>query len=248
ALNEKQEDVGPMARLQTLWRKLPAPADRTRSVPATDCEQMRDFVVQLRQKLEPQVRNLKISGVHEGSQSFVLWKNRQYAAYRRSYYKPALAVAGDADLAIPADETERARHEASFARFCDVFPDAFFVSERGRDYVGKPKDKQEKGRLLSAGFHSMMGYFRDDQPLYDLVLDEREQKELDGLWQELDFVANAPLRQLQGFLWFERTDSRFLRDEVFDFARAEDKDAGSEDKLKRLAEVYVAKARANGGE
>src|SRR5436305_2746914 len=81
-----------------------------------------------------------------------------------------------------------------------------------------------------------------------MILDETQRAELDGLWQELDFVANAPLRQLQGFLWFERTDSRFLRDEVFDFARAEDKDAGSEDKIERLAEAYVAKARANGGE
>jgi hypothetical protein len=114
--------------------------------------------------------------------------------------------------------------------------------------VGKSKDEQEKGRLLSAGFHSMMGYYRDDGPLCELVLDERQKAELDALWQELDFVTSAPMRQYAGFVWFERTDSRYMRDPEFDFARAEDKDVTSEIKIKRLAEVYLAKAKRNGGE
>src|SRR5262249_1380342 len=153
-----------------------------------------------------------------------------YAANRRTFSRDALKLENesskpDSDLMVPADEAERARYEASFARFAAVFPDMFYVAERGRDYVGKPREAQEKGRLLSAGFHSMMGYFRDDGPLYDMVLDDEQRAELDGLWQELDFIAHAPLRQYQGFLWFERTDSRFMRDQDFDFARAEDKDA-----------------------
>jgi mono/diheme cytochrome c family protein len=254
ALAENVETVGPMAKLQTMWRGLPSPSGSAdREGARRGCYQMRDFVKQLRRKLEPKVSGLKISGVHEGSQSFVLWKNRQYAANRRTYSRDALQIQSgdnpptDPSLAVPADAAERVRYEASFARFCDLFPDAFYISERGRDYVGKPKEQQEKGRLLSAGFHSMMGYFRDDGPLYDLVLDERQRAELDTLWQELDFVASAPMRQYSGFLWFERTDSRFMRDVEFDFARAEDKDATSNEKITRLAEVYVAKARANGG-
>src|SRR5207302_6811386 len=99
---------------------------------------------------------------------------------------------------------------------------------------------------LSAGFHSQMGYFRDDGPLYQLMLSEVEQRELDGLWQELDFIASAPVRQYTGFIWFERTDSAFMRDAEFDFARAEDKDCTSEEKVKRLSERYLAKARRNG--
>ncbi len=94
----------------------------------------------------------------------------------------------------------------------------------------------------------MMGYFRDDGPLYDLVLNEDEQQELDGLWHELDFVASAPMRQYVGFLWFERTDSRFMRDPQFDFARAEDKAAQSSEMIQKLAEVYLAKCRESGGE
>src|SRR5262249_6313452 len=88
---------------------------------------------------------------------------------------------------------------------------------------------------------------RDDGPLCDLILDDHQKEHLDKLWQELDFVANVPLRQLQGFLWFERTDSRFMRDSQFDPYRAEDKDAASGAKMARLAEIYLAKARDNGG-
>jgi hypothetical protein len=100
--------------------------------------------------------------------------------------------------------------------------------------------------LLSAGFHSMTGYFRDDAPLSDLILDEQGQRELDELWQEFDFITGAPKRQYSSFLWFERTDSRFMRGQEFDFARAEDKDAATEALMTRLSEVYLAKARRNG--
>lgn len=250
-LTEEQADVGPMAKLQSMWRDLPAPEVTNADAVKDGCVAMRDWAKQLRRKLEPSVKGLKIPGVHEGSQSFVLWKNRQYAANRRTYSRAALQSSNDAaadpDLAVPADEEQLKRYEASFARFCDLFPDAFCVSERGRDYVGKPREQQEKGRLLSAGFHSQMGYFRDDGQLCEMILDDKQRAELDRLWQELDFIANVPLRQLQGFLWFERTDSRFMRDEVFDPFRAEDKDAGNETKIARLAEVYLQKARDNGG-
>jgi mono/diheme cytochrome c family protein len=260
-LTDTKDDAGPIARLRTMWRELP-PARGRESLAEDDspsgnanhrqrlptpsragCEAMRKFVVELRKKLEPKLQDLEVRGIHEGSQPFVLWKNGQYAAYRRTYFKAALD-----DLDLPQDAAERARHATAYERFCSVFPDAFYVSERGRDYVGKPKDEQEKGRLLSAGFHSMMGYYRDDRPLVDLVLDEAQQAELDGLWQELDFVTQAPMRQYTGFLWFERTDSRYLRDQEFDFARSEDKDVTSQEKIKRLAEVYLAKARRSGGE
>ncbi len=104
----------------------------------------------------------------------------------------------DPDLRVPAGQ--RARYEAAFARFCAVFPDAFYVSERGRNYLDPTKDK---GRLLSAGFHNLMGYFRDDLPLYELILDEKGQKELDALWQELDFIASGNIRTYVQFYFNE---------------------------------------------
>jgi hypothetical protein len=261
-LTDQKDSFGPIKTLRSMWTELPQNKDDQESV-RKHCEAMRDFVLQLRPKLSPQVEKIGVEGVHEGSQTFVLWRNRQHAANRRTFDPSVLLVKdSDADqadassektkvdeqLLVPADETERKRHEAAFARFCDVFPDAFFISERGRDYVEESSKQQgEKGRLLSAGFHSMMGYFRDDRPLYELLLSDEEQRELDALWQQLDFIASAPMRQYVGFLWFERTDSRYMRDPQFDFARAEDKNAQSAEMIEKLAEEYLHKARVNGG-
>src|SRR4029079_12564025 len=64
----------------------------------------------------------------------------------------ARSRAGDTDLVVPAGE--RTRYEASFARFASVFPDVFYVSERGRYF---PDDSDDKGRFLSAGYHNVMG-------------------------------------------------------------------------------------------
>ena len=53
------------------------------------------------------------------------------------------------------------------------------------------------------------------------------------------------MRQYVGFLWFERTDSRYMRDPEFDFARAEDKAAQTAPMIARLSDVYLEKARRN---
>jgi hypothetical protein len=90
----------------------------------------------------------------------------------------------------------------------------------------------------------MTGYFRDDGPLYELMLDEAGQKELDRLWREFDFITGAPTRQYSSYLWFERAETGFLRgDEAFNFVRAEDRDAATDSKMGRFAKVYLAKAR-----
>ena len=86
---------------------------------------------------------------------------------------------------------QRARYEAAFAKFSSVFPDTFYVRERGRFY---PDDSEDKGRLLSAGFHNVMGYTRDDAPLSELILDEKGQKELEALWDQFEFVADYTAR------------------------------------------------------
>jgi hypothetical protein len=252
-LTEPAEAVGPVAAVQAMWRELPPPGDGGADAARAGCERMRDFVVELRQKVVPQVKNLSARAINSGSQPLVLWKNRQYVLNRRRYVAgglnrlcpeeltkgtPAVRV-----LAVPTATADHKRYEPAYARFCSTFPDAFLISERARVYLDPKEDRDNKGRLLSAGFHSMTGYFRDDLPLYDLVLDARGQRELDGLWEEFDFITGAPMRQYASFLWFERAESRFVRGAEFDFVRAEDKDAGSPVKLKRLAEAYLDKAK-----
>ncbi len=248
ALHDTSVDVGPLAKLQRLWDKLPSPS--TSADVVAPCAAMRDYVVEVRRLFEPKFDNLELRAVHKGSQSFVLWKNEQYANHRRTADFQQLEKMRDEgntpdvdhDLSIPADETERAKFDRDCQKFCKVFPDAFFISERGRDYLDTPKEQQEKGRLLSAGFHSMMGYFRDDQPLMELILDEQGQATLNALWDELNFAAAAPLRQYQGFLWFERAESGFLQDAEFDFARPENQESLTQPVIEKLTELYLAKA------
>ena len=127
--------------------------------------------------------------------------------------------------------------------FCRVFPDAFFVDDRGPYFDAK---ESGKGRPLTAGFHLMQGYFRDDGPLCELVLDEAEKRELDALWWELYFITGVPSRQYKDFIFFERAEPpRFMRPSEFDFARSEDKDATSASKIQHLRDAYLARAKKN---
>jgi hypothetical protein len=312
-LNERNENVGPIAKLQAEWRRLPTSDS---AAIRGGCEQMRDSVVALREKLVPEVKNLTAPQINNGSQTLVLWKNRQMAANRRRYdpgalqtaidsaakvgadlravrddvapeaksakmpaaatqqpssipdavrkggkfLPPAIVTTGssatfqmaaakrradDPDLIVPADPEERAKYEAAFARFASVFPDAFYITERARVYLDAAKEQSNAGRLLSAGLHSMTGYFRDDGPLYDLVLDDPARRELDRLWREFEFASSVPQRMHISFAWFERTDSSFMRDAEFDPFRPEDKSVTDQAKIKKLGELYLAKAAAN---
>ncbi len=232
-LTGKPEIFGPIAALQIMWRQLPAKDEK---LAHAGCEKMRDFVVALREKLVPKVENLKCKGMNDGTQAFVLWKDREIAANRMR--------CGDSALKLPGWTPD---FEDVCQRFCAIFPDAFFITQRGRIYLNPDREKSNAAyRPLSAGFHSMMGYFRDDTPLCELMLDDAAKRELDALWQELDFVTAAPIRQYTGMIWSDRTDSNFLREPQFDFARPEDKDCISEAKIKKLGEEYAAKAQRSG--
>jgi hypothetical protein len=79
-----------------------------------------------------------------------------------------------------------------------VFPTGFALPERGRFY---PITTIDQGRYLGAGFHNVMGYFRDDATLSDLILDEAGKKELDALWQEFDFISDYTIRTWQQFIF-----------------------------------------------
>jgi len=253
-LNAPGEDVGPLAAIQARWRTLPPPADH-REPPAlrTGVEAMRDLIDGLRPRVAVSFDNLPARGIAPGSQSLVLWKDRQFADHRTSYAGNApwldmSEYAGtDPLLVVPDTKEAQARYQDAFARFCALFPDRFYVSERGRMFLTNPREiasDAEGHRLLSAGFHSQMGYFRDDRPLYDLVLDAAQRRELDALWNELDFITLAPVRQFKQFIWFERAEPpSFMATAQFNAFRSEDDDVTSDAKMKQLADVYLAKAR-----
>ena len=225
-LDGTREEVGPLAKLQAQWRTLPAPTAADFALARHGCEEMRAYVKTVRAKVEPRFPNITAGGVNGGSQVMMIWKNVQYATHRMKFdatqlqhegqpMTPTLDVSnepgaagefgpgrtvpvvnqpGDPDLAVPAGQRER--YEAAWAKFCGVFPDKFIMEERGRNYFNT---KIDRGRYLNAGFHSNMGYFRDDQPLYELILDVQQQKELDAMWVNMDFVANATSRMYVEF-------------------------------------------------
>ena len=161
-------------------------------------------------------------GLPAASQPLLTWKYTQFNTHRRNFDPGALrldtdppqdapelprlaglhqeaavrwaavmkkAQLSDPDLVIPA--ARRAEYEDSFARFAKVFPDAFYIKERGKFF---PDDSSDSGRLLSAGYHSVLGYWRDDVPLQELILDDKSKKELDELWTEFDFYAEHTAR------------------------------------------------------
>jgi mono/diheme cytochrome c family protein len=220
-LTESPVPPGPLGEVQTRWQSLPADAGKQDEA-RRECESLRDLVLRLRKGLVPPVDKLTVNGISNGSQPFILWRNDRLAAQR---------MRGTGD-------------DEATARFCRVFPDTFVVTERAPYY---DPGSSPKGRLLSAGFHLMQGYYRDDGPLCELVLDEPERRELDALWRELDLVTLAPVRQYKDFIFFERAEPpRYMREAEFDFARSEDKDATSPEKMDRLAKAYLAKARTKG--
>jgi hypothetical protein len=222
ALTDQAEATGPLAAVRKAWAELPDQPDAARA----GCEKLRDLVLAERKKLKPDVKKLSVSGISAGSQPLVLWHNRQLAEKHRRYLGP---------------ETDKAAR-ASLERFCSVFPDTLVVVDRGPYFDPKATDK---GRPLTAGFHLMQGNFRDDAPLCELILSEPERKELDALWFELDFITRVPVRQYKDFIFFERAEPpRTMREAEFDFARSEDQDCVSETKMTKLAEAYLAKARA----
>lgn len=244
----QDEPLGPMAEVQAEWQRLIADQSLLEAIKAElreaavvanersdqpqnrlrhECERLRDLVLNLRKDLDPKIEKLHVKGNSDGSQPLILWWNRQIAMQRIRY---------------TGDGKDPALDEAR-AGFCRVFPNAFAVSSRG--HYADAKLGAEL-RLLTAGFHLMQGYFRDDEPLCELVLIETQRSEIDALWQNLNFITLVPYRQYKDFLFFERAEPpRFAGGPEFDFARPEDKDVTSEPKLTRMRDAYIAKATRN---
>lgn len=274
-LEGTKEEVGPVAKLQTMWRMLPAPTAQNAAKPNVlvreACVKMRDYVVRVRKLTAMQFSGPKMLGLGIRSQPLFNWKLNEFAANRRNFDKTALQVegepawempvmkqvsgqpredevafrnkliavrerAGDPELIVPAGQ--RARYEESFARFANVFPDAFYIKERGRYY---PDDSEDKGRLLSAGFHNVMGYFRDDKPLMEMILNDEQRAELDRLWLEFDTIADQTTRTYVQF-YFNQSGEIDGRGQESGSFRPDERDVTSEKVILGVRDVYLAKA------
>ena len=212
-------------------------------------------------------------GLPAASQPLLTWKYNQFNTHRRTFDPGALrndtdppeqapkippyaglhaeasvrwaavmktAQLADPDLVVPAGQ--RARYEESFARFANVFPDTFYVSERGKFF---PDNSADAGRLLSAGYHSVMGYWRDDNPLVELILDEKGKKELDQLWTEFDFYANHTARTFIQFYFNQSGEVQGGGSEA-GRPRPVGKEVTDSSVIAEIRDQYIALAKASG--
>lgn len=75
--------VGPVLKLQTMWRALPAPVANQPDVLRAKCVQMRDFVVRIRRDTAMQFAAPVVKGLPAASQPLLNWKLEAYASHRR---------------------------------------------------------------------------------------------------------------------------------------------------------------------
>jgi mono/diheme cytochrome c family protein len=264
------EQAGPVAAIQSMWRALPPPPGD----PRAQCVAMRDFVVRVRKLTARQFASPMVKGLSATSQPLMNWKLRAFASHRRDFDRAALRVAGEPPPqppVVPAQNTRtgedvtarkaaalafklrdgapelevpegrRAEYEASFARFSNAFPDAFYIRERGRFY---PDDSEDKGRLLSAGFHNVMGYFRDDQPLRELILNDSQTAELERLWREFEYIADFTTRTYVQYFFNQSGEVRGMGRESGTH-RPSDKEVTAEAVIFSLRDTYIEKAKSD---
>lgn len=152
----ERETLGPVARVQALWRALPEPGPNGSDTAGQGRAALRDFIVGLRKKIEPRFLNLAAGGVNTAQQPLLIWKNVQYATHRMTFDRAQLQVEGEpappafvgpepgatsafgpgrtqmivntpGDLDLRVPAGQRAAYEAAFGKFSRVFPDMFYM-------------------------------------------------------------------------------------------------------------------------
>ncbi|MFY7952764.1 MAG: DUF1592 domain-containing protein, partial [Armatimonadaceae bacterium] len=109
---------------------------------------------------------------------------------------------------------------------------------------------ERSGRFLTGGTHNATSYFRDDAPLMELILDDAARAELDTLWRDFAVVAAFNERMYLQGIFYERNEARTIlvtRDSEFNFARSEDRACASPPQIRKFRDLYLAKAKRNGG-
>jgi len=133
---------------------------------------------------------------------------------------------------VDPDHPVAARLRASCSALCQVLPNRFVAIDETRG--------------LSAGFHLIEGFFRDDQPLCRRVLSDEENHELDRLWDELMFGTRIAEKMLRGFVFFERSERNFMKHRDFDSFKEEDPSLVTLESVSRLEEAYFRRSHGTG--
>ena len=129
---------------------------------------------------------------------------------------------------VDSEQSSAEELRISARAFCAMFPNRFV-------YV-------DNTRGLSAGFHLIEGFFRDDQPLRKLVLDDQQNMELDRLWDELYFSTGIAEKLLRGFVFFERSERNFMKHSDFDAIKEEDPTLVEDVAIVRFRDIYLQRS------
>src|SRR5258708_23827192 len=89
-----------------------------------------------------------------------------------------------------------------------------------------------------------MGYWRDDTPLMELVLDEKGQKELNRLWDEFDFIADFTARTWVQY-YFNQSGEVQGKGAESGTLRPSDNEVSTPDVIFQLRDAYLANVDAN---
>ncbi|MBM3979786.1 MAG: DUF1592 domain-containing protein [Planctomycetes bacterium] len=234
-LESESADKHYVAWLRERWAKFPEPKDPKNPTAAEVQSAARALAADAQKRgkeLTPTEARLIIPDAGNGPIEHLA--RRRKTADTRDTAEPAKLIKFRAHYLYPAVPVllpvERASPEmlASANAFCALFPNRFF-------YV-------DDTRGLSAGFHLIEGFFRDDRPLCKSVLTDAENAELDRLWRELYFVTGIWEKMLRGFVFFERSERNFLKHKDFDEFKEEDPALTNDHTLERFQAVYLSRA------
>ena len=231
ALEGASDDKHFVAWLRERWAKFPAPknpAAPTASEVQSAAPALSADVQKLSRELCPTETPAIVANAGNGPIDHLA--RRRKTADARDTFDPAKLV--KLSVAVPdlpaAGEKVEPAVLASGNAFCRLFPNRFFHVDSTRG--------------LSAGFHLIEGFFRDDVPLCRSVLTAADKRELDSLWAELYFATGIWEKMLRGFVFFERSERNFLKHPDFDSFKEEDPELVKDETLVRFKEAYLKRA------
>jgi cytochrome c553 len=231
ALEGPSDDTHFVVWLRQRWAAFPAPKSAAAPTAAEVQNAARSLAAdaaKLGKEIAPKETEAIVANAGNGPIDH-LARRRKTADARDTFDPAKLAKLSVSVPNLPdAGQPVPAAVAASGNAFCKLFPNRFF-------YV-------DGTRGLSAGFHLIEGFFRDDRPLCKSVLSDAENAELDRLWRELYFATGIWEKMLRGFVFFERSERNFLKHKDFDEFKEEDPDLTKDETLARFQATYLLRS------
>jgi hypothetical protein len=234
ALEGESTDKHFIAWLRDRWAAFPAPKDAANPTAAEvqpAAKALAADATKRGKELAPKETEAIVANAGNGPVDHLA--RRRKTAETRDTAAPAnltkFRVATPGAIPVPVPVAQPTEEEIRSANaFCKLFPNRFY-------YV-------DNTRGLSAGFHLIEGFFRDDRPLCRSVLSDAENAELDRLWRELYFATGIWEKMLRGFVFFERSERNFLKHKDFDEFKEEDPALTSDATLARFQDAYLRRS------